>query len=108
MSDNSLSTRFPEGIETPNVSGLKYLSLEKNLTLDTTSAALKVLRKSNEYNFVVDEGNVINGIYVIDISLNKKRFNIIIAASGQLSSANMSSDNIDNSVNILSSMNEEC
>lgn len=107
MSDNSLSTRFPEGIETPNVSGLKYLSLEKNLTLDTTSAALKVLRKSNEYNFVVDEGNIINGIYVVDISLNKKRFNIIIAASGQLSSANMSSDNIDNSVNILSSMNED-
>lgn len=107
MSDNSLSTRFPEGIQTPNVSGLKYLSLEKNFTLDTTSAALKVLRKSNEYNFVADEGNVINGIYIVDISLNKKRFNIVIAASGQLSSANLSSDSIDNSINILSSMNED-
>lgn len=107
MTQNSLATSFPQGIQTPNVSGLNYLALERGITIDTTSKALVAQRKDNEYKFVVDEGNSLNGIYVIDLVLNKKRFNAIVSVSAQTLSTDISAENIDNSVNILSSLNED-
>lgn len=107
MTQNSLATSFPQGIQTPNVSGLNYLALNRGITIDTTTKALVVQRKDNAYKFIVDEGDSLNGVYVIDLVLNKKRFNAIVAVSAQTLSTDLSTENIDNSVNILSSLNED-
>lgn len=107
MTESIQPMRFPQGIETPILTGLDYLSFAKNMTMDTTKSPIAVPRVNTEYNLVVDSGERISGIYIIEGICNQKRFSLIVSASGQLPSTQWSNDNIDNSVNILSSMNED-
>lgn len=107
MTESIQPMRFPQGVETPILTGLDYLSFAKNMTMDTTKSPIVVPRVNMEYNLVVDASERISGIYIIEGMCNRKRFSLIVSASGQLASSQWSNDSIDNSVNILSSMNED-
>ena len=107
MTESIQPMRFPQGVETPILTGLDYLSFAKNMTMDTTKSPIVVPRVNMEYNLVVDASERISGIYIVEGMRNRKRFSLIVSASGQLASSQWSNDSIDNSVNILSSMNED-
>ena len=66
MTESIQPMRFPQGVETPILTGLDYLSFAKNMTMDTTKSPIVVPRVNMEYNLVVDASERISGIYIVE------------------------------------------
>lgn len=106
MSQTAQPAKFPEGLSTPLVTGLTFLSLKRNMVVDSTESAILVSQVSGKYEIIIDSGYRLNGLYFIDITLNSKKLGILVAVSGRITSS-YSPDTIENSVNILSAVNED-